>query len=352
MAPTTLDPDLFDPDVAGVDPGDVLFHLADGTPVYNVAGGARANVDAWIPEEYDSTVIRKIEQNSAIEAWSAKVPMTSQTKSIPRSGGVGVDIVAKGGTYGEDTGGVDMVTLYVQKFGKAVRLAEEDIDDSLANVVDTKLADWGTSYAKGLDNACLGVTAAKGTTTCAFDSLYYLMSQNDAAIGYTANANIVKTGSGGTTYDSLSGTLGKVEEGDYWDESEVLIIAHPAYKRKLRGIKDSTGRPIFQEGSNGDSGGGQGRSPDTIFGYQVHWSLGAKTSATPRPDPNGNPLLIICNRQFLRLGVRSGPESVFIDGRDGMAALTDESILKMRSRRAFVPGHLAAFAIHEDNSGA
>jgi hypothetical protein len=45
------------------------------------------------------------------------------------------------------------------------------------------------------------------------------------------------------------------------------------------------------------------------------------------------------NPELMLLGERSGPESVFIDGRDGLSALTDESILKMRARRGWAYGH-------------
>lgn len=342
---------LSDPRVADVDPGDILGFTSKGRPILAQAGGARDNFDAWIPEEYGSNVIQKITQHSAVEAYGQRVPMGTQTRSTPRSGGVGVEIVSKGGTYGEDTTTNDDVVLNVQKFGKAVRIAEEDIDDSLADILNAKMADWGTAYAKGLDNACFGVTAAKGTTGCAFDSLYYLLSQADAATGYTAGANITKAASGGITYSDLNTTLGLVETGDYWDEGDALIIAHPSYKRKLRGILDGNKRPIFQESTGGFPGGGQGASPDRVFGYPVHWSLGARTSSAPTATPSGNPLFIVCNRMYMLLGTRSGPESVFIDGRNGLAALTDESILKMRSRRAFVPGHPNAFSIYEDTTG-
>jgi HK97 family phage major capsid protein len=313
---------------------------------------ARNTLEAWIPEEYDSEVITKIKQLSALEAHAHRVTMTSQTKSTPRSGGMDVEIVSKGGTYGEDSNANDDVTLHAQKFGKALRVAEEDIDDSLADFIDTKMGDWGTAYAKSLDNAGFGVTAAKGTSGCAFDSLYYLLTQNDATIEYTANANLTKTGSGGPSYDGLSNVFGKVEESDYYDEDELLVIAHPRFRKRFRGIKDGDNRPIFQESSNGTPGGGTGRSPDTVFGHQIHWSLGARTSATVTSKPTGNPLMIVCNRKLLLLGIRSGPESIFIDGRDGLAALTDESILKMRSRRAFAPGHLKAFSVYEDESAA
>jgi hypothetical protein len=82
----------------------------------------------------------------------------------------------------------------------------------------------------------------------------------------------------------------------------------------------------------------------------VHWSLGAKTSAAPTSAPTGNPLLIIGNPMYLLLGVRSGPETIFIDGRNGLAALTDESILKMRARRGFAPGVEQAFSILEQRA--
>lgn len=343
---------LFDPRVEDVDAGDIIGFTPDGRPIRAVGGGARDNFDAWIPEEFASDVITKVRQNSAVEAYGQRVAMQTQTRSTPRSGGVGVDIVAKGGTYGEDTNTNDDVVLRVQKFGKAVRVAEEDIDDSLADIINTKMTDWATAYAKGLDNACLAVTAAKGTTGCAFDSLYYILTQADAETGYSANANITQSGSGGTSYDGLNTAVGKVEEGDYWDEGDSLVIAHPRYKRKLRGIKDTNQRPIFQEGTGGFPGGGQGATPDRVFGYPIHWALGARTSAAPTATPGGNPLFIVCNKMFLLLGVRSGPESVFIDGRGGLAALTDESILKMRSRRAFAPGHENAFSVFEDTSGS
>jgi HK97 family phage major capsid protein len=346
---TDRDRELFDTRVPAHDVGDILGYNPDGSPIHVLGGGARNTYEAWIWEEFGSDVIQKVRQVSAVEALAHRVPMKTQTRSTPRSGGVDIEIIAKGGAYGEDTNNNDEVILAAQKFGKAIRIAEEDIDDTLADVVNTKLSDWATSYGKGLDNACLAVTAAKGTTTCKFDSLYYQLTQSNASTDYTANNNITKTGSGGTTYDSLSGTLSKVETSDYWAEGEGYWIAHPAYKGKLRGVKDSQNRPIFNESSNGTAGGAQ-NLPDTILGYPVKWSLGARTSATPTAKPTGNPLAIFAMPQLLLLGIRSGPESVYIDGRSGLAALTDESILKLRARRGFNIGIEHAFSVHEDNS--
>lgn len=312
---------------------------------------ARNDFNAWIPEEFGSTVIQRVRQESAIEAYAQRIPMATQTRSTPRSGGMDVGLVSKGSAYSEDQNSNDQVILSVQKFGSAVRIAEEDINDSLADIVNAKMTDWGTSYAKALDNGCLAVTVAKATSGSAFDSVYYQLTQTDSATGYTANSNLTQTGSGGTTYDNLSLTLGKVESGDYWDEANALVIAHPSFKRKFRGIKDTNGRPIFQESSGGFPGGGQAPTPDLLFGKRVHWSLGARTSTTVTSKPTGNPLLFVASAMYLMLGIRSGPESVFIDGRGGLSALTDESILKMRSRRGFALGHENAVACLEDTTG-
>jgi len=333
-----------------VAPKTLIGYLDSGAPVFALAGGARDTMEAWIPEEFDSQVIMRVNQISGVEALGSPVPMNSETRSVPRSAGVGVALVAKGGTYSEDQSVNDSVILSAQKFGQAVRIAEEDIDDSIADVIATKQKDWATSYGKMFDNACLATSAAAGAGV-PFNSVYYSLTQSNSNTGYTANSNLTQTGSAGTTYATLSQSLGNVERGNYFDISEMVCLAHPAYRNLLRNIKDSNQRPIFQESSAGFPGGGMAASPDTIFGIPIHWSLGAMTSATATPTPTGNPLLIWANRNYMIVGRRSGPESVFIDGRNGLSALTDESILKMRARRAFAVGHEAAFSVHEDNSG-
>lgn len=300
---------------------------------------ARNTYEAWVPEEDSSDVITRVNQMSAVEALASREPMSSTTKSIPRSAGVGVALVSKGGAYSEDVSTNDDVILTAQKAGKAIRIAEEDIDDSLANILATKMKDWATSYAKWLDNASLAVSAAPGAGV-PFTSVYYQLTQADSGLGYGANDNVTVAATGGITYDDLSDVVGDVEGGDFFDPSRMVVIAHPSFRGTLRKIKDSQGTPVFVQGQGGDSG-----SPSMLFDMPVHWSLGAKVSATATDSPTGKPLLVVANADLLRLGVRSGPESIFIDGRDGLSALTDESILKMRARRGFALGHPKAAAV-------
>jgi hypothetical protein len=191
---------------------------------------------------------------------------------------------------------------------------------------------WGKSYAKMIDNASLAVSAAANGTTVPFTSLYQLLNTTDGTLGYTGGTNIVTAASANApSYAEFSSAIGGVETGDYFDPGNMIAIAHPAFRKSLRGVLDTQNRPIFMEGLSG--------TPDTIFSVPVRWSLGAKLSATATPSPTGRPIMAFVNPELMLLGIRSGPESVFIDGRDGLSALTDESILKMRARRGWAYGH-------------
>lgn len=302
---------------------------------------ARNTYESWIPEEFDSAVIMRVNQMSGAEATFSRVTMGTDTRSIPRSAGVDVESIAKGGTYGEDASTNDDVTLTARKFGKAIRIAEEDIDDAAADIIATKQRDWATSYGKMIDNSTVAVTAAENGTTIPFTSLYKTLRTTNSGLSYTADDNYVASGTGANavTYADLSTVLGKVETGDYFDESMLTVLAHPYFRKAMRGIVDDQHRPIFIERTDS--------TPDTLFGVPIRWCLGLKTSATAVPTPAGNALLTIVNRDYMRLGIRSGPESIVIDGRNGLAALTDETILKMRARRAFTVGHPNAAAIYE-----
>jgi HK97 family phage major capsid protein len=296
--------------------------------------------NAWVPEEVDSQVIQRITSVSVIEKLARRVSMGTDTKLIPRSGDVGVEVVPKGSAYGEDVTTDDEITLVAKKLGKMVRIAEEDIDDSPQNIISIKQLEWASSYARYLDNAAVATTGAVGAGV-PFTSVYRALSQANAATGYTANANITKTAAGvAVTYENLSQALGKREGSLYFDPSKEVILADTSFKATLRELKDGDGRYIFSASPR------QG-DPDTLFGYPIEWSQGLRTSATATSKPAGNPLMVFGNRDFLILGVRSGPESIVIDGRDGASAATDETLLKMRARRAFAIGHENAFQILE-----
>jgi HK97 family phage major capsid protein len=298
---------------------------------------ARTNVDVWIPEEQGSNVLKTISTTSAVDALATKEPMASDTKAVPVLNGVSVSVVAKGSAYPEDVTADAELILKTRKLGTVVRLADEDLKDAPANLIANKQAEWAKSYAVMLDNACLAVTAAENGTTVPFTSVYNKLSTADAGSGYTANANIIKTVTGTpVSYDNISALIAKLEQGNYF--GDVVLIAHPAVKQALRGIKDSSGAPIFIDSNTGNG---------SLFGYDLVFSKGARTSAVATSAPTGNALLIAVAKEYLLLGTRSGPESALATADSGASFLTDEALLKMRARRAFQLGNPGAAAILE-----
>lgn len=298
----------------------------------------------WIPIETNPEVIQKIKQSSAVEQFGHHVPMGSNTKYTPRSGGVHLGRWAKSTSAPADNSASDSVLLNSDKIGGKVTIAEEDMSDSAANIVKSKSLDAGSSYGKLFDNICLGITVAKATSGWGFDSLYYLLTQADSTTGYTANSNLTLAGTGGITYDLLNSALGKYEQSEFYDESETIVIAHPAFKQALRGIKDNQGAPIFNESSGGTAGGGQsGRLQ--IFGHDAQWSQGCKTSTTGSDSPTGSPFIVFGNRMFLQCGDRNPLAVNFQDSQSGIGVDTDENVLYFRARKAFAPGAPGAFSM-------
>lgn len=311
---------------------------------------ARNTMEAWLRDEQGSDVIRRIEYYSVAESRFRSIPMSGATKTEPRMADMSVAVVAKGAAYGEDTATNDEVLLTAIKFGSALRIAEEDIDDQIANVIEAKKLSWASSFGVLFDNAVLGTSAAANGGTVPFTSIYRAIVSADAAVGYTANANYASAVAA-LTYDGLSDLASKIEGSGYGAPGNVFV-AHPVFKGAIRKLKDSQGRPIFEPSPREGS-------PDTLFGYPVLWSQGAVVSATATASQAatlvgagvkgtaGNPLILFGNPDFALVGKRSGVESVVIDGRDGLSALTDETILKVRARRAFTLGNVKAWAALE-----
>lgn len=327
---------------------------------------AATDVDIWIPEEWNGPVIQKVNQTSAIEKLARREPMGTDTLHVPRSGDFGVAAINLSGVYSEDTSLVGQITLKARKIGKAMRVAEEQKADAakLIDVIATKKLDWARNYAKYLDNATLAVTAAENndmTQGAPFTSLYRalkvgVVGSDYTDVSYTAAANVLTavqadftTGSSPTNlgYSKINALLALIEEGDYFDEGEIVVVAHPKFKTLLRGLIGSDGHPVLVD------------TPDlsvvpTLGGYPITWSLGARTSATATATPNGavavnHPLCFLFNRQVATvLGVRSGPESFAASAASGGAGfLTDEDLIKMRSRRGFAVGDPNGAAVLE-----
>jgi len=281
--------------------------------------------NGWIVEQSGSEVLTKIYAESAVEQVARKVQMTSDALRVPTFAHTGVDIVAEGAQIPQQSAVLDSVLLEANKWADRFTLSVEDERDAVVDAFAAYKRSWASSFAKELDNACLGVTAdATGPgTSVPFQSVY------NAA---TSAGNVTAT-AGALKFEMLNDLFAAVEEGDY--NGNLVIIAHPSFAGALRNLKDADGLRVVTE----PLGGGQ----QSIFGRNVVYSTGARTSATATEAPTGSPLLIVANADNLILGVRDGVESAISDFRWDY----DEREVKMRARRAFAVGDAEAVHVIE-----
>ncbi|WP_078622894.1 phage major capsid protein [Streptomyces prunicolor] len=300
-----------------------------------------ASISNWIPIEWSSTAIQRVQSRSAVEGYARGENMGSDTMRVLRSGGLTVGV---GGTYVSDSSSNDYILLDSQPFTGQFIVAEDDLADadSVINTINVKATDWAANYADVFDNACLAVTGAgDGSSGTPFNSVYKTIRTNGSGVtsAYSADANYLAwNGTASAAYDKFSGTLGLVETGQFWDMSNSLVIAHPTFRASFRQTKDDNNMPVFVQGLAG--------TPDTLFGVPVAWSLGAKTSPTVSAAPAGNPILIFCgNTDLLVRGDRLSPRALIDTARAHDS--TDQTALKLKVRKAFGVAHPNGFSVLE-----
>ncbi len=298
---------------------------------------------AWTPIVWDDQVAQRVAQTSAVITYGREKPMTSNQMEIPRFTAADV---GGGSQLVEDTNNGDVVDMFSYQYNGKFTLDEAQVEDNPANEVESTSYEWLNSFHISYDNACLGVSATRSSVATNYQpykSVYYAVTHDDTDVGYTANTNYVKTGSGGLTYDYANQGLGMVEAQEFWNDENAIAIIHPALKRSIRGIKDTTGNPIFVNSSAGFPGGGQVPRYE-LFGVPAAFSFGAKVSPNFK-SLSGNPLIIFASRWHLVHGMRIDPQAKFISADINANAL--EHTLQTRARKGFCATVPHAFAVIE-----
>lgn len=286
--------------------------------------------NGYILEEQGSNVIQDLIANSAVERFARRENMASRTKTVPRFVSDAPQVVAEGGTIPEASATLDEIVLTARKYAQIMHVSEEDLNDSLPDVLTVYKREWASRWARKFDNACLGVTAAAdGDDGQPFTSLYRAVSPG------SAGTNLIQTG-GALTYAQLNNALGIAEDSSKFDAANTVWMAHPKMLKEIRGMIKGNNDLVLPDPLAG--------TPGSLFGYPLVISYGAATSAAATDSPAGNALLIVGNRQMLINGVRGGVESVV--SRD--AEFTKDGVLlKTRIRRGFAVADADAFAIVE-----
>jgi len=288
--------------------------------------------NGYILEEQGSNVIQDLVANSAVERFARRENMASRTKSVPRFLSDAPQVVAEGGTIPEAAATLDEIVLTARKYAQIMHVSEEDLNDSLPDVLTVYKREWASRWARKFDNACLGVTAAgDGDDGQPFTSLYRAVATSPTA----PVSQIIQTG-GAMSYEDLNNALGFAENSKKFDAANTVWMAHPKMLKEIRGMVKGNSDLVLPDPLAG--------TPGSLFGYPLVVSYGAATSAAATDSPAGNALLIVGNRQMLINGIRGGVESVV--SRD--AEFTKDGVLlKTRIRRGFAVADADAFAIVE-----
>lgn len=280
--------------------------------------------NGWIPVDYASDVLLKDVQTPVIEQVARIERMTTDQRKVLRFVDNGVDVVDEGGLIPLNDPALDSVILDAAKFANRYAFSSEDVEDQIVDAMAASRKAWLSNYAVKLDNAVFGVTGTGGP----FESVYRAATAGNR----TATA-------GALTYDHLVDAFGAMEENQ---KGELVAVAHPSFKMTLRSLKDSAGNFVVDPDTR------LGEGVPNIFGHELRFSYGARTSAAATDAPTGNPLLVVANKSNLILGVRSGPEAK-VSSEEQWA--NDNIELKMRARRAFVLAEADAARVIELTAG-
>lgn len=290
----------------------------------------RAN--GFIPEPVSGEVLTRVYETSAVEQVARKVKMTSDNLRVPRfDNDSEIDSVPEDAVIPLNAGAMETVLIEVNKFANRMAVSIEDERDSFIDILNLEKLRWADKFARTLDNACFAVTGAETGpgTDVPYESVY-------AAATAAGNKSLT---AGDLSYEDLVDLFAQVEDSEYGDG--VVVVAHPAFAMALRNLKDAAGDRVVADPL--------GAGVPTIFGRQLRFSRGLRTSATMTHKPTGNPLLVVGPREHLILGVRDGVESaVSTEARWE----TDGIELKMRARRAFKVATPEAFHVIEKTAGA
>lgn len=281
--------------------------------------------NGWVQEETDSSVTQAVLRNSAVEAVGRKIPMATDAIKVPNFAFAGADLVAEGGTIPLLDPDVDNDVMQSYKWANRFAQSVEDEQDSILNFFDISKTQWFSNWAVKFDNSALGTTAAANGTTVPFTSVYKLATD---ASNVTATA-------GALTYEDVNTAFAELEAGNYYDPTDLVVIAHPSLQGLLRNLKDEASDRVVSDVLGG---------VPTLFGNQLVLSNGARTSATATDAPTGNPLLIVGSRKHLLVGVRSGPE---FEVSNAPQWETDVIEMKTRVRRGFKATVADAFRVIE-----
>lgn len=197
----------------------------------------RSGADTLIPEERSREIIQGTIAQSAVLSRGRKLPnMSSRTYKMPVLDMLPLAYFVNGDTGQKKTTKMawDKKFIVAEEIAVIVPIPEAVLDDSDYDIWGEVRPRIEEGFGKVIDGAVLfGVNKP--------DSW-----RNDLVSSATSAGSVVTLGSADNMYDKImgeDGVIAKVEDSGYFVNGHMADISMRA---KLRGLKDTTGQPIFK----------------------------------------------------------------------------------------------------------
>lgn len=197
----------------------------------------RSGADTLIPEERAREIIQGTIAQSAVLSRGRKLPnMSSRTYKMPVLDMLPLAYFVNGDTGQKKTTRMawDKKFIVAEEIAVIVPIPEAVLDDSDYDIWGEVRPRIEEAFGKVIDGAVL------------FDVNKPDSWRNGLVSSATAAGSIVTLGTGDDMYDKImgeDGVIAKVEESGYFVTGHMADIS---MRSKLRGLKDTTGQPIFK----------------------------------------------------------------------------------------------------------
>ena len=197
----------------------------------------RSGADTLIPEERAREIIQGTIAQSAVLSRGRKLPnMSSRTYKMPVLDMLPLAYFVNGDTGQKKTTRMawDKKFIVAEEIAVIVPIPEAVLDDSDYDIWGEVRPRIEEAFGKVIDGAVL------------FDVNKPDSWRNGLVSSATAAGSIVTLGTGDNMYDKImgeDGVIAKVEESGYFVTGHMADIS---MRSKLRGMKDTTGQPIFK----------------------------------------------------------------------------------------------------------
>lgn len=197
----------------------------------------RSGADTLIPEERAREIIQGTITQSAVLSRGRKLPnMSSRTYKMPVLDMLPLAYFVNGDTGQKKTTKMawDKKFITAEEIAVIVPIPEAVLDDSDYDIWGEVRPRIEEAFGKVIDGAVL------------FDVNKPDSWRNGLVSSATAAGSIVTLGTGDNMYDKImgeDGVIAKVEESGYFVTGHMADIS---MRSKLRGLKDTTGQPIFK----------------------------------------------------------------------------------------------------------